>query len=65
MLIFLQTFLSRHEIYKTGKTSKTGKTLLKKLDFSMGLWSYQGLTFSIPGKTFSRMEAVPAQNQLT
>lgn len=45
MLNFLQTFSSRHEIYKTGKTSKTGKTLLKKPYFMRALGSYQGLTF--------------------
>ena len=45
MLNFLQTFSSRHEIYKTGKTSKTGKTLLKKPYFTRALGSYQGLTF--------------------
>lgn len=45
MLNFLQTFFSRHEIYKTGKTSKTGKTLLKKPYFMRVPGSYLGLTF--------------------
>lgn len=63
MLNFLQTFSSRHEIYKTGKTRKTGKTLFKKPYFMRALGSYQGLTKPQKSYLFIQKVGFPVQNQ--